>query len=228
MPTITIYFVGICTHVRLSETDHRVILINGSKPDEINEHRIEPHEAWLRYFDADDGKEQGLPLDGVLITINGIDRVANYDESWETCMPKLGSYVVGPLQLSDEIVNGMNPERVAARFTSGGDYVAGSDENGATLARLRVETEDPPQLTLTGFAGWTRIIPLEDGANVQIDNLGSKLGDDQDSDFLLHFKIADGIPSDASWPNAPLHCVHLEPPFRHNTVGPGCANSSYP
>ncbi len=224
MATVTIYFVGICTHVRLSETDHRVILINGSKDDiVINGHPIQPHAARLRF-----SKSESLPLDGVLIALNETDSTSHYDRSFETCVPKLLSYAPDLPALSEDVVSGKDRDKVSARFAAGGTYFGGVDEKGASVVRLDLETADPPTLTITGFDGSSTVRTLDPGAVLQFENVGATTTADEDFDFLLHYKIATSIPAKAEWPRTGRCTYRIDPFYPSNTVGPGCANSSYP
>ena len=60
---VTIYFVGLCTHLRnwtSQGAEHRIVLIDASKGDVINGHTIEKHIARLFLKENDP-----IPLDGV-------------------------------------------------------------------------------------------------------------------------------------------------------------------
>jgi hypothetical protein len=246
MGTLTVYFVGICTHLReftSREVEHRVVLINGRGGKTINGNEIVGHEASLRYLDAD-GKPQKESLNGVHITVNAVDPKVVYDRSFFTCIPRLTAFAPSLPSLGMDAAQGRDANLAAAYFDAAGRFVAGADANDASVAVLNVVTQDPPTLTLANFDGTSRPpIELPDGAEIQIENVGpGKGGGDQTHDFLLNFLVAQNIPTDASWPTKRAHCyvcrtssdptssckLDVRLPFPGNTVDVGCSNSNYP
>lgn len=228
MAKITVYFVGICTHVRLQEPMpiHRVLLVDAWQGDTIDGHPIDPHEArlWLN-------ARQRLPLKGVSITLNSARSGATYDRTFDTCVERARDYVSGQdLSPDDKALQPSDPGRIAAIFSCGGHYSGGIDDHKASVAKLEVDTGDqPPVLTITPFGSeQSQEIELYDGDNLQIENLGRTSTDDHDYDFLLHYRVGTDIPSKPDWPKESKRCSEIVVPYPHNTTGPGCANSTYP
>lgn len=227
MAEITVYFVGVCTHVRDQapmKGDHRVLLVNAWNGDTINRLRIDPHEArlWLN-------EKQHLPLKGVSVTLNATQTGVTYDGTFERCIERALEYAPDLDSLDQDVLRPKDSRKIAALFEAGGRYYGGVDDHGASVAKLEVVTYDPPVLTITPFGSdQSQEIELKDGAILQIENLGRKASDDHDFDFLLHYRIGTSIPEKAGWPEKRKACTELVPPFPHNTTGPGCANSTYP
>jgi hypothetical protein len=228
MATITVYFVGICTHVRTQGTmaAHDVLLVNAWNRDRINGHDIDAHEArlWLN-------ARQRLPLKGVSITVNSAKSGVTYDATFESCVERARDYApVDQLTPDDEALHPRRLGKLAATFTCGGHYSGGIDDHGASVAKVEIDTGDAaPVLTITPFGSDTsQDIELENGAILQLENLGRTAKDDHDYDFLLHYRVGTSIPADVKWPEKRKPCSEMVIPYPHNTVGPGCANSTYP
>ena len=233
MGTLTVYFVGICTHLReftSRETEHRVVLINAREGREINQETIVGHQATLRYTDGE-GKPQQVPLNGVHITMNAVAPDVVYDRSFFTCIPRLTALAPDLPSLSLDVAKGRDTSLAAAYFDAAGRFIAGADNNDASVAVLNVVTHDPPTLTLTNFDGsGAKTIELPSEAAIQIENVGpGRAGGDSPHDFLLNFLVAQHVPADAKWPTARAQCtLDVALPFPDNTVDPGCSNSNYP
>lgn len=228
MPTVEIYFVGVCTHLR-GNGNHRVALVNGWHPDPIKGQEIDPHEAWLVYGP---GEWDRVPLGGVSITLNAKEADPTYDPTFDSCIERAGDYASDLKPVNEEALHRLHT--VAALFEHrGGRYYGGVIPKGPSLAKLEVVTEDLPVLTLTPFPGLESqirqvTIGFQGDAVVQIQNLGKDPMDDHDHDFLLHYRIGTDLPSQVDWPRVSKPCEPLFPPYPHNTAGPGCANSTYP
>ncbi|HUR83146.1 MAG TPA: hypothetical protein VM733_20485 [Thermoanaerobaculia bacterium] len=234
MGTLTVYFVGICTHLReftSRETEHRVVLVNAREGREINKTRIVAHTPSLIYPDAG-GKEQRVDLNGVHITVNAASPKVDYDRSFFRCIPRLTAYAPKLTTLATAVANGKDADLVSAYFDAAGRFIARADSHGASVAILNVVTHDPPTLTLANFDGTSRPIELADGDEIQIENVGPGVavnGGDRTEDFLLHYLVAQGIPTDAGVPAGRAECMLIEKlPFPTNTVDVGCSNSNYP
>ena len=228
MGNLSVFFVGVCAHLwefTSRETEHRVVVINAAQDQEINGRQIRAHHAWLRL-----SVTERRPLPGVRITVlNPADPDVTYDQSFFTCIPRVTTFAPNLPPLSRDVIGGRDPELASAYFDAAGRFFGRVDKNGASFALLEVVTDGDPVLRIEDFRGG-RIedLPLEDGARIQIENLGPGTVGDRDHDFLLNFKIAQSIPSDAGWPTSPASCPPTETPFEHETVGPGCSNSNYP
>jgi hypothetical protein len=231
MATLRVFFIGVCTHLwefTSRETEHRVVLINASRGDEINGKTIHAHHAWLLLPGRE--RPERVPLPGVRLTVpNASDPDVTYDSSYFRCIPRVTTYAANLPPLSKAVVNGRDPALAAAYFDAAGRFSGGVDDHGASIAWLDVETTGDPVLRIEGFRDNSfqeRI--LRDGDSIQIENLGPGSTGDSDHDFLLNFKIAQSIPTDAGWPKTAMSCHAAEVPFPYNTVGPGCSNSNYP
>lgn len=205
-----------------------MILVNASAAEGtwINGEKIEPHDARL-WLNRDDQR----PLAGVRLSLNTESESVHYDDSFRTCIPHASEFTSSLPSPSEQVVRNTSPDRVAAYFDAAGMFVGARDSNGASFAILTVTTNDPPVLTIKSFeyGSQPETIELEDGAILQIENLGRTERNDSDHDFLLHFKVGESIPTDARWPTNPRTCANIvEPPYSRNTVGPGCSNSDYP
>jgi hypothetical protein len=239
MDSLTVYFVGICTHLReytSRETEHRVVLINARGGKEINKKTIVGHEASLRYLDLK-LTPQHEPLHGVRITVkNATTTNLAYDNSFFTCIPRVTAYAPGIMSLSLDVAKGHDPNLVAAYFdVTAGRFIAGYDSNDASVAVLNVPTDGPPILTIENFPTHpdgpsTKEIHLPPDAHIQLENVGpGRAQGDAPHDFLLNFLIAQTIPPDATWPTTRANCkLQFSLPFESNTVDPGCSNSNYP
>lgn len=232
MGTLTVYFVGICTHLReftSREVEHRVVLVNARESKTINEKTIVAHEPSLRYTDRD-GTVQKMPLNGVHITTNAVDPNVAYDVSYFTCIPRLTPYAPDLQSLGMDMAKGRNASLAAAYFDAAGRFLGRVDDNGASVAMLSMATQDPPTLRLVPFDGSDPTeLQLPDDAVIQLENVGpGKDKGDGPQDFLLHFLVATGLPSKPSYPTEPAKCPGVQLPFPSNTVDVGCSNSNYP
>lgn len=228
MPKVEIYFVGVCTHL-IDDDSHRVALVKAWGGDDIDGHPIDAHEAWLVYGNT---QWDRVPLGGVSIRLNAPETQPTYDDSFRRCIERARDYAE-PEAVDEEALG--RAERIAAVFKCSGRYFGGiSSKHGASVAKLEVETDDLPVLTITPLAGNTTqgkqiTIELPGDAIVQIQNLGRDRALDQDTDFLLHYRIGTKLPEKPRWPDKPKSGCHvISIPYPYNWTGPGCANSTYP
>lgn len=239
MGNLTVYFVGVCTHLReftSRETEHRVVLINAREGKEINGRKIVRHDATLRYLDPQ-GTPQHEPLNGVRITIKNPSTTGLvYDKSFFTCIPRLTAYAPNVMSLSLDVAKGHDPNLAAAYFdVTAGRFIAGADSNDASVAVLNIPTDGDPILSIEHFpthpaGAITKEIPLPPNAHIQLENVGpGRAQGDGPHDFLLNLLVAQVIPPDATWPTTRADCkLDVAVPFPSNTVDPGCSNSNYP
>jgi len=239
MGNLTVYFAGVCTHLReftSRETEHRVVLINAREGKEINGRKIVGHEATLRYLDPQ-GTPQHEPLNGVRITIKNPSHTGIvYDKSFFTCIPRLTTHAPKVMSLSLDVAKGHDPNLVAAYFDiPAGRLIAGADSNDASVAVLNIATDGDPILSIEHFpthpAGpRTTELLLPPNAHIQLENVGpGRAQGDGPHDFLLNLLVAQVIPPDATWPTTRADCkLDVALPFPSNTVDPGCSNSNYP
>lgn len=199
-----------------------MILIDAWKPTPIRGEIIDSHDAIL-WFDEKETRE----LHGVHLALDVEGSGPTYEHAYRTCIQRVKEYAPDLPSLSEDVVK--NGAGVAAFFdVAAGVFSAGVD-HGASVAVLTVVTEQAPTLKITPFGGPTESKQLQDGAILQIANIGHEAHDDKPHDFLLHYKIAQDVPADATWPTrGKTLCGWVIPPYPHNTVGPGCSNSDYP
>ena len=236
MGKLTVFFVGICSHVKdglSGEVPHRVVLFNWNQDGVINDRPIKAHRAALRILPEDilgGGDEVDEPLTGVTITVKDTPHAPAYENDYHTCLPRLSSFVPpGPMELSDEVVRGKNANLIAAYFDAPGTFTAGRGEKGCAITVMTVQTPNAPVLQLESFDGAVRTIELNDEARIQVENIEpDQPGIENDWDFLVHFKIFTDIPSDAQVPRDVRGCKPVVGIPFPATVGPGCSNSAYP
>jgi hypothetical protein len=239
MGSLTVYFAGICTHLReftSGEVEHRVVLVEARGEREVSGETIVGHEASLHYFRVEDGAPMKRTLDGVQIKVlNAVGTDIVYESVYFRAIPRLTAYAPTMRSLSRAVVRGHDPKLAAAYFDASGTMAAGLDKNGASVAVLRVETNGQPVLRIENFSlhpdgPLVDDISLPDKSKIQIENVGPGVAKgDRHHDFLLHCLVAEPLPSSPTWPMAPAACeVKLDLPFTSNTVDPGCSNSNYP
>ena len=128
MATVTVYFVGVCTHLTKNSSGvapHRVILIDASSRSYIRHEWVEPHDAKLVYANGDAKLEQRV-LNGVRLTLNAKDSKLDYEASFGSCLPHMQQYAALP-PLNEEVVR--NGAGVAAFFdVEVGTFSAGVEE----------------------------------------------------------------------------------------------------
>jgi hypothetical protein len=228
MGHVTIYFVGVCVHLRdkvVEGVDHRVVLINASREEKIHQYAIDPHLAKLRIGTV------GTPApDGALLTIpNAVLNAVEYDSTFD-CIPRLADYADTLPPLSDAMVRGKDKTLAAAYFDAAGKFYAEATSGGAAIARLEVATDGPPVLQITPFESAAfpeQTVTLPNVCSIDIVNIGGPESTEHDYDFLLNFKIFERIPDKAWWPTEKRACPRFLR-LDYGTIGPGCSNSNYP
>ena len=253
MGEITIYFVGICTFMQdvegaLPGFSRRVVLVNARVPRVINGYAIPPHIPSLRIA-ANDLVVDGEPprtrtatileweLHGCRLEVADAIRKLEHDASFECCIPHLKKLTPDLGPPSAAMVIAAEPQRASCYFElTAGTLSAGLIANGAAVTALNVRTStESPVLRLRRFhTGEPQEFQLRSGAEVAIMNVGAE-GEksDGDSDFLLHYEVAEHIPPDAVIPQSPAPCCSkLQQsyiiPNGGLGIGPGCSNSNFP
>jgi hypothetical protein len=224
MPTATVYFVGICSHLSHGSSGirpHRVVLINASRDRLVNGLLVPKHTARVRLDDSD----EPIVLNGATLRLNAVSAGVQYDPTFEPNIPRLSNYSHEPLApLSSAMASWANADLVSAYFDVAGTLFGAHTSSGAAAAKLVVETVDVPLLTITTFAGERQEIPVgERPFFVENVDVGPVV---DDHDFLLQYKMLMRVPADADWPHEPF--TGGEPIPGPITVGPGCSNSNYP
>jgi hypothetical protein len=235
MATLTIYFVGICSHLRPDSPEstdpHRAVLVNAREGHPPR--GIQPHHPRLLVRSEDIITGTIPPLTGVTITVRDRDAKPNYSEEFGRCIPHLMSYTQELVEVNPDVTVERNPARTAGFIdVHGGIWNAGVDEKGAAVAYVKIQTDtEDVALNIKPFDdSMVHDLVLKDNAEIQVENTGRSFGD-HDHDFLLHFLIMNRIPADARWPEqGDLTCQALPRPLPWDggTIGPGCSNSNYP
>jgi hypothetical protein len=252
MGEITVYFIGICTHMQWPEELggrprflHRVVLVNGVEPRLINERPIPGHHATLRiaaddlvvartHAQASEDEIITWKLSGTTIEIANATGKLSYDASYECCIPHLKALTPDLPPPSTSVVVDAQPHEASCYFeVNAGLMRAGLVASGAAVAVLTVTTKDDfPILRLSGFSGGEpQDIVLRSGARIAVSNV-AQTHYDEDNDFLLHYKTAEYIPANARVPIEAARCCTPLPQERvidpQMDVGPGCSNSNFP
>jgi|GEM_PF-5277368 len=214
---VRVFFVGVCVHLRdqVPGVSHRVVIINGTSIG---------HQAKVEFGDVT------LPLDGAVLTIaNAKSNAVRYDGTFDNCVPRLGNYTKEPLPaLSRSMAEGKDQNLAAAYFDASGDLSCDITHNGASVAILDVETNGQPLLRIAPFDGSTPVeYEIPDEIPISIYNTGETTTGDRDEDFLLSFKIAERVPTDAEYPKERM-CKPRNQWLPPTNIGAGCSNSAYP
>jgi len=234
MGELTIYFVGICTHVenQIEGVPHRVVLVHEEKSVVINRHTIHSHMPGiqLRPRDVLAGSLPSSVLRQVLHVANARGDAPSYDSLYRSAIPSLGELAGGRLKLDERVVTAKEHPATMYFDVKHGRFSACRVPHEASGAVLRIETEGDPQLILTPMDGDREAvkIDLRSGAVVTIHNGAFGAQDHVDADFLLHYKIMERIPSRARFPRKPMGEGLPILPDLEVELGPGCSNSNYP
>jgi len=234
MGTVTITFVGICTHFVqvLEATIHRTLLVNAGGQNVIDGITIPPHFASMTISPTVDFPEQQtISLMGQNVGVtNGVGRVF-YEESFFRTIPGLAAQMAGIDALS-EPANEQGWPAVASVFTTlSGTFSACLLGGKAAQATLVIETSDPNvKLNLSPLPGnppgaVTGVYELVSPATVVISN-SAPMEDPATAraHFLLHYLLA------AQFPNAPQIPLTLEGVTCQSpgTDSVGCSDATYP
>ena len=245
---ISVYFLGICTHVWWDESRPRVVLVNARENSTIHGAEIHSHIPTLRIAASDiaddsliwpgtSGPVVEWQLERTRLRIeNGTTTRCERDSSFETCMPSLRDRTPDIEAPAEDAVEGRDPQAASCIFELNcGTVSAGAlRDNGAVFGMLRAETQGAPRLSILSFgAGVPTEISLRDGAQITISNLGATENHDGSRDFYLHYKLAAHMPENPGLPRPlPVGCVvnEMRPtwPRGFTSVDAGCSNSVYP
>lgn len=226
MAKVTIRFLGICSHVRTGKFKHRVVLVNGDKdfnrPDTPPKLRgIPPHIARVTEMQG-----QSRMLTGVQLGIRTDEGPQPVDDhAWRNRLPRV--HVNG---IDLDVIDGEDPSQTAAYIDIDRGRLSICCHQGAFVSVLTLDNVTNPRLTLRCFGQndveeW----PLEDGAEVHIDNASQHQYEDE-KHFNLHYliggmsRVGQAGPPDRSCTSSDPKCAI--PPFA--SLGPGCSNSDYP
>jgi hypothetical protein len=254
MGTISIFFVGICTHMHQPEilgglpgVRHRVVLVNGKVPRKINGAPIPPHRPSLRIAVKDilGTLPPGVPvedgiaeweLEGTRFSIVGAVGALTYEESYRVGIPHLRLLTKDLPPPDPQVVIDADPSRASCYFdVDAGVFSAGIVGAGAATALLTIDTQDgDPSLRVHHFG---KEMPdeyrLRSGAEIAVTNTGlDERGGDDPNDFLLHYETAmPPVPANAGIPTGVAPDARRLRSYvirTHLDVGPGCSNSNFP
>jgi hypothetical protein len=204
--TVTVQFVGICTHLNAlfgEQKTHRVVLVRADNGAFLNRARIPPHVPKLRIDPKGitfiDGYPYGLESTGAAGTwlIRGV--FFSLEGTKDQTVTRVEKFGRSTLRSRSKPVDDV--ERVAACYF---DFTGGtltSHKPGAAFeAVMTVKTTPKPVLVVQCF--WNREVArigLRPGATITIEHTGFQRGD-SDKDFLLHYLVFPSVPKDAPIP----------------------------
>ena len=234
MGEITIYFVGICTHLQrvVEDVPHRVVLVHEEQDVTINGYKIRSHKPYfmLERGEVVSGELPREPRRVVLSIENGTGDAPSYDDDYDCAVFSLSRLIDRNLPLNRAVA--VERARPASVYfdVDHGDFTAGFISGGATAARLTAETAGNPAISIAPMdGGATSLVEVTSGSVLIIQNDAGALSAHHDADFLLHYNLTESIPKDAKFPEKPPQCPGLEVfPIPVNELGPGCSNSNYP
>lgn len=227
MATITIDFIGICTHFHDwygGDVPHRVVCVDGRS---IN--RIRPHFVTLSVYAYETGPAiLELPLKRQIIRVFQRDREYQgpfvYESGYHALIPSLRGKTT---PVNDVIVSGRG---VAAFFDLRGGTFAHKCFDAAHACRVTIGDIEVPSLEI-GFLDDRFAkgrVSLPDGALVELQHTERPMKKDTDnSHFRLHYLVSGEIPDDSKWiPEDKDACVGRS----HGGVSlnVGCSNSTFP
>lgn len=236
---VTIYFFGICTHIKeVTGVPHRVVLIHEDHTVRINGFDIRSHRPSIQLVTGTllSGELPSLGRQ-ILSVANAGEGAPSYDDLYQCAIPSLQklSGEVDLLQLNTEVAIDRQLPAIAYFDVHQGCFSAVRASHGATAAMLTVETTGNPTLTVTSMDGNGDPVQFElsSGAVLAIRNEADGPENHIDADFLLHYKVTTSIPPGSPFPTMPIECDGLPPlPIADASfgfdLGPGCSNSHYP
>ena len=209
MGELTVYFIGICTHLQYPMgpqfTPHRAILINSDAQTSATP--AAPHHTRVEIWKGN-LLLQRCDLNGAAVSIVGaLDGTVTYDEHYRCAVPRL---------LLDGFAESMTLSR-RVRQTPDAELVSGLVDlpnarftaeklpHGAVVAKATVEVQEPVQISLQPFAGESEIFEVEDGAFVVADPVP-----------VVRRNVVRRVC------NIPMH------PLPMQSIGPGCSNTNFP
>ncbi len=230
MDELTVYFIGICTHLQWpmgpDATPHRVILINSDA--QTGATPVAKHHTRVEIWNGD-VLRQWRELNGAAVSIVGaLDGTVTYDGHYHCAIPRLlRDGFAESMTLSRQVTDAPDASLVSglidlpnARFT------AEKLPHGAVLAKATVQAKKPTRISIHLFDGHSEILPVEDGDYVVFKNTAAPHQDGEE-DFDLHFLIADPVPVIRQ--NVPRRVCDIPMhPLPMQSIGPGCSNTNFP
>lgn len=249
---ITIYFVGVCTHIvnrkvvdgEIVPVDpaiavpHRVVLVDPDPPEPIHCQTPPLHVARLKQIGGTmvSGSYPRLPRNMVLSIQNASSGDVTYQhETWDH-VPNLQVQAPGaPLQLKNAVVVDHGaPANIyfdveQGTFSAGRVLTTAAEDHRPVMAVLHVAVSGDPTLLISDFSGSTQSsVTFSAGSIIQLSNQGADAGDSL-NDFLLHYLNFDPFTETIVVPttsSTSLPVIEDADPSHELTTG--CSNSTYP
>lgn len=236
MGTLTVNFVGICTHFSQNvPVPHRVVLVNATAAPTVMGVPIPPHFPTISI--ASSG---AFPLTGVSISVqNPAATPVGPLPSDVANLTSLMSPIETLAVLSPQLVLDQISQFAACYFDIATGTFSTFNSNGNLAVRLVMDTvatpESPngdPLLLFTPFpnapplaTGLTSPMLLASGTTITVSNEAPPAdetgpGSAPSSHFLLHYLTATQMPGAPQVPPMPSLII--------DSVGGGCSNSNYP
>jgi len=245
MPTVTVYFGGICTFFMSDRHDEldgfcRVVLVNAADGRTVAGHDIPPHEAVVRIGDGQPVTMRGLHMRLLSSNAQSLLRTA-----FTGSCPDLthlvfeqGAELSRP---SHPVVFTGDPAEAALFFDfKGGTLAAGRNDHGAVITTLVLQSDDVALETVPFVGGGplefpSQMVFLED-TTILVSN-DDAIETTSKYDFYLHYLTAELVPPNPPIPPDPPSPIawlrnrlpvipHL--PHWFGSIGAGCSNSTYP
>lgn len=247
MANVTVQFMGICTHFSKGanpqlDVNHRVVLVNASGRNIVNDILIPPHIASMTVWTIDHEEAQTFTLQGVRLRIDTVTDGMDLTQQFIDITPNLTGLMTPIVDLgspSPQVFDGSWPAIAAIFNTDQGALSAFVDPDGAVATQLDMDAteviEPPIPIHIR-----LHVEPLPGAANPVVPPVSSPLRlrvpatisiSNRDpneiietphtgSHFLLHYILA------ATFPPAPQIPVSRALPDQ--TFGSGCSDSNYP
>jgi hypothetical protein len=235
MPTVTVYFGGICTffspdaHAEL-DGFWRVVLVNAANGRVVAGRPIPPHHAEVQI-----GDNVLLPAHGQHMRLTSHGSACPAPEEFARSCPDLTTLLQEQGRLlsspSRKVVFDGDPNEAALYFDfDGGMLEAGTNDLGAVVSRLVLRGDVVLDTLPFGGGGEPVRMVFQEDTTILVSN-DDTIEDTSEFDFYLHYLTAESVPSDPPIPAEPHRrrlpvLPHL--PHWFGSIGAGCSNSTYP
>jgi hypothetical protein len=209
-----------------------------AEQEEIEAFAVE--EAGLHY-EGVVGEYHKIRLEGVRFRIVNPDGIDAYslDRTFVCGLPRLTPQAGYLLHLDDDVVRGEKPEVVDAFFDVSSGRLsakllctrppAEKRKEHPAAGILHALTDGEPTLSATSLRrGTSRELTLRSASRIWIENTAA--GHDTDDDFALHYVVVTNPPAKPTTPGEAACLAGSFAPRRDpwQSLGPGCANSTFP
>jgi hypothetical protein len=231
VPTVTVRFIGLCTHIRQSLVGclpraHRVVIMD-NEPGEMFGKQVEAHSPLLT---LPGGEQRALEKMTLEITGSTQEKTLSFDRSWEG-VPHLAWTEGQQIELNTGIVcHGVSPAAVYFDV-SHGSFFACQLRDGAVITRLVMQFDGAATLHFAPFGPGQLAPPspmtFDDDVSLTITNMVNSTGGDSENDYVLNYRLFHPWPEEPSAPEVGflIVCEDLPPDI---DLGPKCSNTNYP